>query len=70
MLPGDLLTVIFLLFCFKGKLNENLLQFLIHEIDTELFKSIFLIISHPIPQILAFTSERGKEREGEGERGK
>lgn len=30
------------LFCLQGELNENLLQFLVHKIDAELFKSIFL----------------------------
>lgn len=30
------------LLSFQSQLNENLLQLLIHKVDTELFKSIFL----------------------------
>lgn len=30
------------LLCLQGELNENLLQFLVHKVDAELFKSIFL----------------------------
>lgn len=30
------------LLSFQSQLNENLLQFFIHKVDTELFKSIFL----------------------------
>lgn len=30
------------LLCFQCELNEDLLQFLIHKVNAELFKSIFL----------------------------
>ena len=40
--PFNALLHILLLFSFQSQLNEDLLQFLIHKIDAELLKSIFL----------------------------
>ena len=40
--PSDPLCHILLLLCLQRQLNEDLLKFLIHKIDTELLKPIFL----------------------------
>lgn len=40
--PFNALLHILLLFSFQSQFNEDLLQFLIHKIDAELLKSIFL----------------------------
>ena len=39
MLPSDILALVFLLFLFENKSDEQLLQFLIAIIDTQLLKT-------------------------------
>ena len=43
--PGDSFCDVFLLFCLQRELDEDLLKFLVHKVDAELFESVFLLVA-------------------------
>ena len=42
MLPGDLLALVFILLRLESEFDEDLLQFFVDKVNTELLKPVFL----------------------------